>query len=111
MPKVPAIPTGVRAYVRYCLANSSAPRVSELAAFLGMSVYQLRVRVGEQFGTAPSQYLKNEQINCAKKLLRTTKLSSAVIAERAAYGSEKAFNRSFKHETGVTPGEYRRNPE
>jgi AraC-like DNA-binding protein len=44
----------------------------------------------------------------AGRLLRETDEALAKIAHDVGYDSEFAFNRAFKRELGVSPGEYRK---
>ena len=53
-------------------------------------------------------YLTNIRIEKAKKLLLSTPLSVAEVAERAGYGDYRVFTKVFKKSEGVTPSQYRR---
>lgn len=44
----------------------------------------------------------------AKKLLLSTSLSIAEVAEQSGYGDYRVFTKVFKKTEGVTPSQYRR---
>ena len=47
----------------------------------------------------------------AKKLLLSTELSVAEVAERAGYADYRVFAKAFKKAEGATPSQYRRDFE
>ena len=53
-------------------------------------------------------YLTNVRMEKAKKLLLTTALSIAEVAEQSGYGDYRVFTKVFKKSEGVTPSQYRR---
>ena len=53
-------------------------------------------------------YLTNIRMEKAKKLLLTTSLSIAEVAEQSGYGDYRVFTKVFKKSEGVTPSQYRR---
>ena len=53
-------------------------------------------------------YLTNIRMERAKKLLLSTSLSIAEVAERSGYGDYRVFTKVFKKSEGVTPSQYRR---
>lgn len=74
--------------------------------------------LGEHFqrllGQPPMQYLTAWRLQLAMRALRSRPAESvAAIAERVGYGSESAFSRAFKRQTGRSPRDYRlrRSPE
>lgn len=54
-----------------------------------------------------SSYMKRIRINQAKILLSETSLKIYEVAEQVGYSDAKYFNRVFKEEVGISPGEYR----
>ncbi|MFR4414912.1 MAG: helix-turn-helix domain-containing protein [Butyricicoccus sp.] len=54
------------------------------------------------------EYLQHIRIEQAKKLLKTSKMRIADIAEKVGYRDIKFFNKIFVKETTVTPSEYRK---
>ena len=53
-------------------------------------------------------YLTSIRMEKAKKLLLSTPLSVAEVAERAGYGDYRVFTKVFKKSESVTPSQYRR---
>ena len=53
-------------------------------------------------------YLTNIRMEKAKKLLLSTSLPVAEVAEQAGYGDYRVFTKVFKKSEGVTPSQYRR---
>ena len=54
-------------------------------------------------------YLTNIRMEKAKKLLLSTSLSIAEVAEQSGYGDYRVFTKVFKKSEGITPSQYRRN--
>lgn len=61
--------------------------------------------VGESFHT----YLNDFRIKSSEYLLRETKMPVDEIAVASGFADAKSFCRVFKNNTGITPGQYRRN--
>lgn len=59
--------------------------------------------MGENF----SAFLKKFRISHAKRLLRETDKKIYEIAEEVGYSDPKYFNRVFKEEEGISPGDFR----
>jgi AraC-like DNA-binding protein len=53
-------------------------------------------------------YLSRWRLQLAARLLQTTHKSVLEVALDAGYESEAAFNRAFKREFGLPPGQYRK---
>ena len=53
-------------------------------------------------------YLTNIRMEKAKKLLLSTSLPVADVAEQSGYGDYRVFTKVFKKSEGVTPSQYRR---
>ena len=100
--------TAVDAYLRDCFRLHTPPHVAELARRLGVT----RLTLGKHFqaitGIHLGAYFKQEQIACAKRLLRSTNWKVATIARHAAFTSERSFIRAFVRTTGITPTAFRR---
>jgi len=47
-------------------------------------------------------------LQLAARMLQTTRESVIQVASEVGYDSEAAFNRAFKREFGVPPGQFRR---
>lgn len=53
-------------------------------------------------------YLTHIRVEKAKKLLLSTSLSIAEVAEQTGYGDYRVFTKVFKKSEGITPSQYRR---
>ena len=58
-------------------------------------------------GVGFSDYVTQVRIGKAKELLTTTNMSISDISRSTGFDVLSSFNRSFKKNTGVSPGEYR----
>lgn len=61
----------------------------------------------EVTGETPIEYIMNLRIEAGIKLLSTTELSIADIAEKTGFGSDTYMTRVFKQKLNTTPGKYR----
>ena len=61
-----------------------------------------------EIGVGFLAYLTNIRMEKAKKLLVSSSLSVAEVAERTGYMDYRVFTKSFKKAEGVTPSQYRR---
>ena len=52
-------------------------------------------------------YLTNIRMEQAKKLLLTTSLSIADVAQQSGYGDYRVFTKVFRKSEGITPSQYR----
>jgi len=84
------------------------PRVSELAALLGMTREKLSRDFTAEQRVALSAYLKQRQVVHAARLLERSPLSTTRIAYLAGFGTRRTFYRAFRRETGLSPDQYRR---
>jgi AraC-like DNA-binding protein len=100
----PAIASALRAI-------HGAPAVSwtveTLARESGLSRAAFARRFKSVLGESPLAYLTGWRMATARRLLRETELPLSAIAERTGYGSEFAFAKAFKRESGRSPGNYR----
>lgn len=64
-------------------------------------------RFSELVGEPPRQYLSRLRLNAAARRLRSSDDKLNAVAAHAGYESVAAFNRAFKRQVGMTPGEYR----
>ena len=81
-------------------------------AELANAVCAARSVVAERFtrfvGEPPMTYLARWRLQLAARLLQTTRKSVLEVALDAGYDSEAAFNRAFKREFSLPPGQYRK---
>lgn len=81
--------------------------VGTLASQAGLSRAAFSRRFSTVLGTPPLSYLTSWRMTTARRLLRETQLPLTAVAERTGYGSEYAFSKAFKRESGIAPGSYR----
>jgi AraC-like DNA-binding protein len=81
--------------------------VDTLAREAGLSRAAFARRFSTVLGMPPLAYLTGWRMTTARRLLRETQLPLAAVAERTGYGSEFAFAKAFKRESGIAPGSYR----
>lgn len=99
----------IEEYLGECFENRSAARVSELANRLGIRRVVLYAQCRRLFNATPLQLLRARQLAWAADLLeRPEDITTAQIAQRAAFGTEATFFRTFAKRYGCTPEEYRR---
>jgi len=85
--------------------------VDMLARRLATSRSAFAARFTELVGEPPLRYLTRFRINAAAGRLRSTDDKLSAVAADAGYESVPAFNRAFKRQVGMTPGEYRDSKE
>ena len=63
----------------------------------------------QETGLTFTQYLTALRIGKAKELLEATEMRSLQISQEIGYNDSHYFSYLFKKNTGMTPGEYRKN--
>lgn len=81
--------------------------VEQMASELGTSSSYLSQIFKENIGDTLSEYIWNLRRDTAKHLLKTSSLAIKDIVQSVGYIDVSSFNRKFKKDEGVTPGEYR----
>jgi AraC-like DNA-binding protein len=87
-------------------SGDSGLDVESVAAAAGISSRHLS-REFRVLGRAPMQYLAEQRIEAASRLLASTSLSMGEVALACGYGSPALFSRSFRAATGTTPRAFR----
>jgi AraC-like DNA-binding protein len=82
--------------------------VADLAAEAGTSRSVLAERFSHYLSESPLAYLARWRLQLAARLLQTTRTTVLQVASEVGYDSEAAFNRAFKREFGVPPGQFRK---
>lgn len=82
--------------------------LAELAREVGAARSVVADRFARFLGEPPMAYLARWRLQLAARLLQTTRMSVLEVALDAGYESEAAFNRAFKREFGLPPGQYRK---
>jgi len=80
-----------------------------MAAFCNMSLRSFHRRFQDNYGVTPIKFLQLRRIEVAKTMLAQKELSLDTVAERAGFADMAFFRSVFSRETGMTPGQYRRN--
>lgn len=79
-----------------------------LASKLNMHPSYLGNIFHQQTGYYFNDYLNEERLKYAAKLIETTDMKLKDIVEKANFASQTYFNRQFKRKYGITPNAYRR---
>lgn len=82
--------------------------VDQLARAAGTSRSTLVERFAEFLNEAPMTYLARWRLRLGARRLETTDQGIIEIAAAVGYESDAAFNRAFRREFGLPPGQYRR---
>jgi AraC-like DNA-binding protein len=93
-------------YVRNHLHNPMLS-VDDIAAHVSMSVNYARQIFKDRFHCSLSDYITNQRIEHAIKLLTTTDWTVADITEQSGFQTKSTFFSAFKRATGMTPNQYR----
>jgi AraC-like DNA-binding protein len=89
-------------------ACDELPRVSHLAARVGMTSRTLERRFRDALGVGPKQHLRFLRVERARRMIDESGLQGADIAAAAYFADEAHFIHEFRRITGRTPGAYRR---
>lgn len=81
--------------------------LKDLADIAGMSQYYFCRMFRQTMGIAPFEYVRQQRIEKAKKLLEQTNLSILEVGMQCGFTSPSHFSRQFRHTAGVTPKAYR----
>ena len=80
--------------------------IEDMAKLAGLSLSTFKRMFKKHYGIAPKQYLVQERINKAKKLLRSSNLSIKEVAYDVGFNDPSYFTRVFKLKEGVSPRDY-----
>jgi AraC-like DNA-binding protein len=92
--------------LRYIRENPGAD-VADLARVAHFSPAQFRRVFREWAGTSPHDFLQNERLKLARRLLENTTVPIEAIARQTGFSGAAAFTRAFRYCTGHTPSAYR----
>jgi len=96
----------LRKYIDHHIDGDLA--VEALCKMLYVSKSKLYAVSKSEFGMGISDYIHEQRMIKAKKLLRETDKMITDIATSVGYTDANYFTRAFKRETGVTPRKYRK---
>ena len=98
--------TGLTRYLQEHLAEEVS--LSVLAEQFHLNPQYISQLFKSEIGVNFLAYLTSIRMERAKKLLLSTSLSIAEVAEQSGYGDYRVFTKVFKKSEGVTPSQYRR---
>ncbi len=102
-------PTLAEQVVRYIARNYRGMiSMKQLAHQMNYTPQYVSRKFKEQMGCSPLDYTIRLRIDLARNLLCDTEATLQEIAAYVGYPDTVYFNRMFKKQTGITPGEYRR---
>lgn len=86
-------------------------RLDTLARMSSLSVYQFEQRMKRIFHLTAGQFIAKTRIDAACDLLKHTGKSIGDVAAACGFYDQSAFARQFKATTGLTPSEFRDQPQ
>ena len=98
--------SGITRYLQEHLAEEMS--LSILAEQFYLSPQYISQLFKSEIGVGFLAYLTNIRMEKAKKLLLSTSLPIANVAEQSGYGDYRVFTKVFKKAEGITPSQYRR---
>lgn len=99
----------VQEAIKYMQHNYQDPNLTMkgLAEYLGVSSVTLSVEFKNEMDITPFSYLNNLRVEMAKEMLMNTDMLIKEIRNAVGFCDERVFERRFKKNTGMTPGQYR----
>jgi AraC family transcriptional regulator len=85
-----------------------APRVQDLAADAGVHPVHLIRSFRRFFGVTPREFLREHRLSVAMRLLTSTSLPIAEIAQSSGFADQSHFTRAFRRVHALPPGAFRR---
>ena len=81
--------------------------LEEMAGRLEITPEYLSTLFNREMGINFSTFLKKFRISQAKRLLKGSEMKIYEVANAVGYSDSKYFNRVFREEVGISPGDYR----
>lgn len=85
--------------------------LSRLAEYTGLNASYLSQLFKKETGTAISDYIQQQRIEEAKRLMELPGITLSDIATRLHFNDQSYFTKVFKKYTGLTPRQYRQQSE
>ena len=95
----------------YMEALANPPSTAQVAERLGVSRATLDRAFASDIGMSPSKMLMRLRISEAKRLMASTDLTLAEIADKLGFCNPAYFTNIFRNTEGVAPKKWRRQPE
>src|SRR4051794_5031453 len=100
---------GSAPHLDWILGNLHKPHtVATLATRAHMSARTFARRFVEETGRTPMQWVTDQRVLYARRLLEETDLDIDRIADRSGFGTATLLRHHFRRMIGVTPSDYRR---
>lgn len=93
--------------VEFIHYNYHQIRVSDIAAYIGITRSYLTHIFKEKLHVSPQEYLLTYRLEQGCRLLRTTTLPVQEVAEKIGYTNPLTFSKIFKNAYGLSPKNYR----
>ena len=94
--------------IKYIYGNSKhGITVKDLLDHTGISRRALETKFKHELDCSPAVFIRRIQLQAVAKLLRTTKLTIASIANQTGFAYPEVLMRAFKREFGITPMQFR----
>jgi AraC family transcriptional regulator len=81
--------------------------VAELAGLVRLSPHYFSLVFRQAVGVTPHQYILQERISEACRILGTGEMTLAELATHLGFSDQSHFSRAFRKVTGTTPGAFR----
>jgi len=94
-------------YIRSTLHEP--PDYTQLARLASLSYCQLFRLFKRHLGLSPQQYIEQQRIAYAKRLLSVNRLTVKEVAAQSGFANQLYFSRRFQKATGLSPTQYRVN--
>jgi two-component system response regulator YesN len=95
--------------VNYLNENFKSPLdIPRLMKLCGLSRTHFFRLFKKETNSTPFEYMKNRRLQEAENMLLCTDLSIAEIGDRVGWEDQFYFSRTFKKNTGLSPGDFRR---
>jgi transcriptional regulator GlxA family with amidase domain len=100
---------GLAPQLDWILANLDKPHsVATMARRANMSGRTFARKFVDEIGTTPMQWVTDQRVLFARRLLEESDLDVDRIADRSGFGTATLLRHHFRRLVGVTPSEYRR---
>lgn len=94
--------------IKQHIANGPATlSLDDLSQALGISKKQVSSIFRKQLGVSATQFLRDERMRRAQRLLVQTSLDIRVIAQTLGYSSSANFSNAFRDHVGMSPSDFR----
>jgi len=95
-------------YISDHLAQEQGVELMLIAEEVGLSYYHFSRAFKQSMGLSPNNYLAQQRIERAKKLLAETERPIVEIALQMGFCSQSHFTKAFRQWAGMTPKSFRR---